>query len=74
MAWHHFARDCEGVGAEGANGVAGRSSGWSPSVTSISSNADEGGSRVGSPYQLADNENRSFQGSILVGVGFLLTP
>lgn len=43
-------------------------------VTGITSFLTPPGKSVGKPYQLIANQNKSFQGSIVLGMGFVLTP
>lgn len=43
-------------------------------VTGITSFLTPPGKSVGKPYQLVANQNKSFQGSIVLGMGFVLTP
>jgi hypothetical protein len=43
-------------------------------VKGITSYLSQPGEAVGNPHRLAANQNQSFQGSKLVGMGFILTP
>lgn len=43
-------------------------------VTGIAAFLTPPGKAVGKPYQLIANQNKSFQGSIVLGMGFVLTP
>ena len=43
-------------------------------VSGITSYLAESGAAQGEPYRLATNANRSFQGSIVLGMGFVLKP
>jgi hypothetical protein len=43
-------------------------------VSGITPYLTEPGQSVGNPYRLIANQNKSFQGSIVLGMGFVLTP
>ncbi len=43
-------------------------------VTGISPYLTIPGKAIGKPYQLAANQSKSFQGSVVLGMGFVLTP
>jgi hypothetical protein len=44
------------------------------SVPAISSSLDTPGKSLGHPYRLAANESKSFQGALVLGMGFVLEP